>query len=179
MNLLRMIHCKEFSPEAQSGIEPSLILVIPDVICSNCQTCIDLDICRDPALNEEFVDRNTEQSTTGNWECSTCEFEMDKNEIEHRLLDLVNRRLISYQMQDLKCKQCGMVKNTVVSRYCECTGAYDQTIGTVEPEKLKNQNMLNQMTDIGTFMRLMRNFANYHGLNVLREATEQVLGVIQ
>lgn len=36
MNLLRMIHCKEFSPEAQEGIEPSLILVIPNVICEQC-----------------------------------------------------------------------------------------------------------------------------------------------
>jgi DNA polymerase epsilon subunit 1 len=36
MNLLRMIRCKEFSEEVQGGIEPSLILVVPDVICENC-----------------------------------------------------------------------------------------------------------------------------------------------
>ena len=53
VNLLRMIHCKEFSEEAQGGVEPSLILVIPDVICDSCQRCTDLDICRDPSLNLE------------------------------------------------------------------------------------------------------------------------------
>jgi len=36
MNLLRMIRCKEFSDEVQNGLEPSLILVLPDVICDMC-----------------------------------------------------------------------------------------------------------------------------------------------
>jgi hypothetical protein len=34
------------------------------------------------------------------------------------------------------------------------------------------------MTDITVFMRLMRNFSNYHGLHVLREVTEQILQVV-
>lgn len=53
-----MIRCKEFSEEVQGGIEPSLILVVPDVICENCQTCIDLDICRNYELNQEDGDDN-------------------------------------------------------------------------------------------------------------------------
>jgi hypothetical protein len=32
-NLLSLIHRKEFSSEVNAGLEPSLILVIPDVIC--------------------------------------------------------------------------------------------------------------------------------------------------
>lgn len=124
MNLLRMIHCKEFSAEAQEGIEPSLVLIIPDVICSTCRRCSDLDICRDPSLNDEFVYRNTDTTITGSWLCPDCDAVLNKSDIEHRLLDLVNRRLISYQMQDLKCKQCKMVKNSVVSKYCDCTGAF-------------------------------------------------------
>ena len=52
-NLLKLIHIMEFSDEAQTGNEPSLILVVPDVICQNCQTCKDLDICRDPSLISE------------------------------------------------------------------------------------------------------------------------------
>ena len=90
-NLLRMIRCKEFSEEAQKGVEPSLVLVIPDIICEQCQTCVDLDICRDQVLNthEEGVD---------NWQCPNpdCTASLNKQEIERRLLDLVNRRLISY-----------------------------------------------------------------------------------
>lgn len=39
-------------------------------------------------------------------------------------------------MQDLSCVQCKMVKNSIISRYCECTGMYIQTIGNKMPEKL-------------------------------------------
>jgi len=35
-NLLTLCHFKEFSAEVQQGTEPSLVLVIPDVICGNC-----------------------------------------------------------------------------------------------------------------------------------------------
>lgn len=35
-NLIRIMHMKEFSNEVQKGNEPSLVLVIPDVICENC-----------------------------------------------------------------------------------------------------------------------------------------------
>jgi hypothetical protein len=70
-----------------------------------------------------------------------------------------------------------MVRNSVVAKYCECTGAYIQTIGDKAPEKLRNQNMLNSMTDIKLFMQLMRNFAVFHGLQVLKCTTEQILQV--
>lgn len=52
-----------------------------------------------------------------------------------------------------------MVKNSLVSRYCDCTGMYSQTIGNKVPEKLKNPNLLNNMTDVRLFLQLMRNFA--------------------
>lgn len=120
LNLLRMIRCKEFSEEAQSGIEPSLILVIPDVICEFCQRCTDLDICRNYELNKQSgADDDGE-----NWNCINCENQLNKQQIQARLLDMVNRRLITYQMQDLKCKQCKMVRNSVVGKYCDCTGQY-------------------------------------------------------
>lgn len=97
---------------------------------------------------------------------------MNKFDIEKRLLDMVNRRLISYQMQDLKCKQCNMVKNSIVSQYCECTGAYIETAGNVAPEKLRNQNLLNPNTDINVFMSLVRNFGTYHEMSMLINTTE-------
>lgn len=35
-NLLRILHMKDFAPEVMTGNEPSLVLVVPDVICDNC-----------------------------------------------------------------------------------------------------------------------------------------------
>ena len=94
-------------------------------------------------------------------------------------MDLLSRRIVSYQLQDLKCVKCKMVKNSLVSRYCECTGMFTQTQGNELPEKLKNPNMLNQMTDIRLFIQLMRNFATHHELPTLKETAQQLLILIQ
>ena len=184
-NLLRMIHCKEFSNEAQGGIEPSLILVVPDVICDRCCHCFDLDICRDPSLQcYDGLDLPPEldglEPVGGAWRCNgpDCGHPLNKNDIERRLIDLVNRRLVQYQMQDLVCQQCKMVKNSVVSKYCDCTGGYKQTIGHLPPEKLKNQNLLNNVVDIQLFMQLIRNFASHHSLTILRDTAQQILQIL-
>lgn len=100
-NLLRMIHCKEFSHEAQGGIEPSLILVVPDVICDRCCNCFDLDICRDPSLQGDdgldlATDLDDHEQVGGGWCCNDpdCGQPLNRNDIERRLIDLVNRRLV-------------------------------------------------------------------------------------
>ena len=61
-NLLTWIHQKEFSKEVTEGIEPSLILVVPDVICEVCQAVFDLDICRNSMLQEAKEE----------WPCENC-----------------------------------------------------------------------------------------------------------
>ena len=68
-----------------------------------------------------------------------------------------------------------MVKNTLVSRYCECTGLYTQTVGNQPPEKLKNSNLLNNMTDIKLFIQLLRNFAVFHQMPILKDTAQQLL----
>lgn len=112
-------------------MEPSLQLVVPDVICDVCQDNQDLDLCRDPMLNaesEQVVQGNTVK-VKGDWSCRHCKSELNKGLIERKLVDLLNRRIVGYQLQDLKCKKCKMVKNSTVSRYCDCTGLFVQTIG--------------------------------------------------
>lgn len=181
-NLLRMIHCKEFSKEATQGLEPSLVLVIPDVVCENCLHVADLDICRDPALNgnQATVSRPYDvAANSGAWICQHCDGELSKLEIEQRLMDLVNKRLVSYQMQDLACKKCKMVKNNLSAQYCDCTGEYEQTQGMKDPGQMQTPNLLNEMSDIRLFMALMRNFAQAHGFVVLRDMTGQIMQVFE
>lgn len=50
-NLLKMVGVKAFSPIAQF-INPCLTFVLPDVICTFCNQCRDLDLCRDPELTQ-------------------------------------------------------------------------------------------------------------------------------
>jgi len=68
-----------------------------------------------------------------------------------------------------------MVSNSIVKRYCECTGKLTQTAGFEMPEKLKNQNLLNQMTDIRLVIKLMRNFGQRHEMKMLHAAADNLL----
>lgn len=52
-NCLTILRFKEFSQEVVSGKEPSLTLVVPDVICGSCQSVVDMDICRTEYIYED------------------------------------------------------------------------------------------------------------------------------
>lgn len=173
--MLTLIHYKEFSVEVQKGNEPSLVLVIPDVICPSCQNARDLDICRDPSLNPKSLGQDMGEPLEDAWQCTNCPSLLDKNLIERRLLELLNRRAVTYQLQDVKCQRCKMVNNNIVSDRCACTGLFEQTVGHQPPEHLKNQNLLNSLTDIRLFVRLLRNFATFHRMFVLRDTSQNLL----
>jgi len=51
-NLLNKLELKEFAPQTKEGLEPALVLVLPDVICKECTQSTDLDLCRDANLND-------------------------------------------------------------------------------------------------------------------------------
>ena len=113
------------------------------------------------------------------WRCKICDNDLSLDKIEKRLIDLLNRRVVTYQMQDLKCVNCRMVNNTILGSRCQCTGKFEQTIGNVPPEKLANPNLLNQMTDIRLFIKLLRNFGSLHHMRMLQETAEKVMGMMQ
>jgi hypothetical protein len=73
--MLQLLKIKEFSQEVVSGKEPSLTLVVPDVICSGCQSIIDLDICRTTDLYEDV---NTE-TPKAVWPCKFCDSSINKD----------------------------------------------------------------------------------------------------
>lgn len=49
---LAEVGVRQFSPEGQYS-EPCLSFVLPDVICTFCNLCRDLDLCRDSRLMDE------------------------------------------------------------------------------------------------------------------------------
>ena len=88
---------------------------------------------------------------------------------------MLNRRMVTYQMQDLQCNACNMINNRLMNERCDCTSTFRQTVGNIPPEKLRNQNLLNAQTDIKLFTRLLRNFAELHQMNTLQSTAEQML----
>jgi len=110
-NLMKLVDIKAFSKESEF-VNPCLTLVMPDVICSYCNACRDLDLCRDPDL------------TSHNWKCTSCQQQYDKTMVELALVELCNRRSVSYQLQDLACSSCGRQKISNLGSFCQCSGTY-------------------------------------------------------
>ena len=107
-NLLRQLGVREFAVE---GVwhNPSLSFVLPEVVCDFCGHCRDLDVCRE---NE--------------WACGECGNGYNLEALEHRLVTLVQRRALAYQLQDVQCGKCRAVKVKNLSPFCaKCAGPFE------------------------------------------------------
>lgn len=118
-DLLKLIGVGEFSDSAAFR-DPCLTYTLPQLICSSCNAFCDLDLCRD--INVDLDDG------ASSWRCAQCGEHYDIDEIEHKLLVLVNRRLIDYQLQDLVCTKCKGIKESNLSKRCSCAGEYQTTV---------------------------------------------------
>ena len=113
-SLMKLVGVKSFSPEAAFS-NPCMTFVLSDVICSYCNQCRDLDLCRDPEL------------TFHSWRCTVCAQPYDLGVIEWMLVEFVYRRACAYQVQDLSCGTCGKIKQTNMAKYCPCSGHFVNT----------------------------------------------------
>jgi len=114
---LHLMGVGEFADETLFR-NPCERLCFPQIICSHCTFCRNLDFCRDPDLMP--VDGKTQP-----WQCPGCKKEYDKSLVDERLTKEVQRRLLAYQLQDLVCSQCRDVKMENMSRHCKCGGTYE------------------------------------------------------
>lgn len=143
-NLLRLLNVKSFSPEAQF-VNPCLSIVLPDVICSFCNHCRDLDLCRDQDLLE------------GKWECSFCEHQYDKDAIEFQLLNRVLQHVAVYQAQDLKCCNCKRVASYDLQSYCQCSGKFHNS---TEKDSIEQK------------MKVVSQVADFHSMEWLQQVSD-------
>jgi len=110
-NVLKMLDVAEFSADAKF-VQPCMTYVLPDVVCAFCGHCRDLDLCRD--ANEERE-----------WACEACGSPYDVQAIESRLVEIVQQRSLSFQLQDLECKKCRSVKRRDLETRCSrCAGEF-------------------------------------------------------
>lgn len=83
-------------------------------ICSCCNGCRDLDLCRDSALLDNV------------WCCSVpqCGQSYDREQMENSLLQIVRWREKLYHLQDLVCLRCRQVKAAHLAEQCVCGGSF-------------------------------------------------------
>ncbi|KAL9963852.1 hypothetical protein ACROYT_G027403 [Oculina patagonica] len=154
-DLLRLLGIGEFSSEATFR-DPCSSLVLPEVICLSCNSCRDLDLCRDPFITPA-EGNNPACCRCANLECGSG-YDMDF--IESQLIDMVQKQSMAFVLQDLKCIKCRGVKATNMSRYCTCAGNFAYTVSIVDfCDKLK------------TF----RNVARHYKLSLLEETVNWIM----
>jgi len=112
-NLLKLVRVKEFAPEAQFQ-DPCASFTLPNVICSYCNDCRDLDLCRDSTLQGQ------------EWRCAVpqCGQPYHREQMENALLQVVRQRERLYHLQDLVCLRCRQVKAAHLSDQCSCGGSF-------------------------------------------------------
>ncbi|KAL6341762.1 hypothetical protein AAG906_038006 [Vitis piasezkii] len=112
-NLLKYVHVREFAPEAEF-CDPCQSFILPNVICSYCNDCRDLDLCRDSALLAQ------------EWRCAVpqCGQPYDREVMENALLQIVRQRERLYHVQDLVCLKCNQVKAAHLAEQCSCAGSF-------------------------------------------------------
>ncbi|OMO70162.1 hypothetical protein CCACVL1_19081 [Corchorus capsularis] len=112
-NLLRYARVREFAPEAEFH-DPCPSFILPNVICSYCNDCRDLDLCRDSALQAD------------EWHCAVpqCGQPYDREVMENALLQIVRQRERLYHLQDLLCNRCRQVKAAHLAEQCACGGSF-------------------------------------------------------
>ncbi|XP_075078061.1 DNA polymerase epsilon catalytic subunit A [Nicotiana tabacum] len=120
-NLLKLVRVREFAPEAEfHGLSVSYTL--PNVICSYCNDCRDLDLCRDRALISQ------------EWCCAVpqCGQPYDREAMENALIQIVRQRERLYHLQDLVCLKCHQIKAAHLADHCTCAGSFSCKEGVSE-----------------------------------------------
>ncbi|KAK6138431.1 hypothetical protein DH2020_027841 [Rehmannia glutinosa] len=119
-NLLKLVRIREFAPEAEFQ-NLFMSLTLPNVICSYCNDCRDLDLCRDRALIGQ------------QWRCGVaqCGQPYDGEVMENALLQIARQRERLYHLQDLVCLKCYQIKaahlaNTVLVPDLSCARKFPQ-----------------------------------------------------
>eukprot|EP01112_Ceratiomyxa_fruticulosa_P001778 TRINITY_DN11946_c0_g1_i1.p1 TRINITY_DN11946_c0_g1~~TRINITY_DN11946_c0_g1_i1.p1 ORF type:complete len:102 (+),score=23.62 TRINITY_DN11946_c0_g1_i1:200-505(+) len=94
------------------------------------------------------------------WACQSCGHPYNKLQVEGTLVGIVQRRSLSYQLQDLKCSTCSQIKAENMGDFCQnCTGKWVC--------KESKQAFLDSM-------QVFQNIAKYHKMEWLKEVVEWV-----
>jgi DNA polymerase epsilon subunit 1 len=154
--LLALFDVREFGQEARFE-NPSASLRFDSIVCDTCTMTRDLDLCRDEDVLPDVV--QGEESGTKPWKCHSCGGHYNKITLEEQLISRVQAMLLQWQLQDIKCKKCGVLQSddSAFADHCSCGG---QWAGTVE------------LGDVKERLRVMQRVAQSYSLRMLSGVVE-------
>ncbi len=126
-NLLKLVGIGEFSDKA-IWVDKGKSYILTEMICQACNHCRDIDLIKDK--NRAMKDG------VPVWLCAQCYVNYETEEIEKRLIDSLNRKMMSYNLQDLQCVRCKEIKQDNIMQYCQCAGNYSTLIKPAEIKSL-------------------------------------------
>lgn len=94
------------------------------------------------------------------WICEDCGTPYDADDIEERLLNIVDRKLLRYQMQDIREKKTNRVVTRCLLKLAESSNGLELDIS---------------QQDAVSNLELLRSLATLHGLESLQSKTEGIL----
>ena len=116
-SLFRQVGLREFDSKSEF-VNPCRTFYMHDVVCDYCYSCTVLDLCRDTNV------------VSKTWQCSYCGQPYDLKFIERQLIHQLQRAVLAFQMQDLRCIVCRRIADTNASQYCPCGGKLDTVQST-------------------------------------------------
>jgi DNA polymerase epsilon subunit 1 len=160
--LLNLFDIREFSSEA-AFTNPSAQLYVRGVICDECTSSRDLDLCRDSSLLPPSLPNAADASSAPplpKWKCENCDSAYNKLRIEEQLVAEVQKMALEWCTQDLKCGKCGRLRSNDFMEHCACAGEW---IGTKQRGEVQKR--------LGVY----ENVARFYQLKMLEAVVQECL----
>ncbi|KAH7137990.1 hypothetical protein B0J11DRAFT_513356 [Dendryphion nanum] len=160
--LLNLFDIREFSADG-SFANPSATLYVRGVICDECTSTRDLDLCRDSSFLPTSILNPTDASAAPvlpKWKCEHCESPYDKLRIEELLVAEVQKLILEWCTQDLKCVKCSRLRNNEFMEHCACSGEWVAT---------------KQRGDVKKKLNVYGNVADFYQLKMLEGVVQECL----
>jgi DNA polymerase epsilon subunit 1 len=149
-SLLAQVGVAEYSRAAQ-WVNPCPALILPDLFCTECHDSRDVNLCYIPPTEDDETGLQTQ------WICEDCGTPYDATNIEERLIGIVNKRLLRYQLQDLRDSKTNLVVTRCLPLLSECDTALKLDI---RPEDARLE------------LDLLKSLAAFHNLQDLQRTTQ-------
>jgi len=136
--LLTLFDIREFSAEATFA-NPSASLCVRGLVCDECTAVRDLDLCRaaellpPPAPPSDSANPNP---PLPKWKCENCQTPYDRLRIEEHLVTDVQKMIVEWCTQDLKCGKCSRLRTNEFMEHCACAGEW---VSTQKREEIRSR----------------------------------------
>jgi DNA polymerase epsilon subunit 1 len=147
-------------PEYASSVKwtnPCIKFILPDVFCSECHESRDVNLCDLPQDGDVVEDVNQRH-----WACPDCGTLYPSDDIERRLIEICNRKIVRYQLQDLRCIKTNRAATRAMARQSDCSANFKLDIP-------RSQAL--------SKVQILHNIATDHDLEWLQETTGSILSM--